>query len=346
MTHKHGYTATIRLFGDQLSLRLHRRSLLTGLILVMLILLIALASLTSGSYQIPILDALDALRGHGDAMVRMIVVEWRLPRVLLAILLGAALGMSGAIFQSLTRNPLGSPDIIGFAAGSYTGALIIILLLSGGYYEIAAGALIGGILTAFAVYALAWRNGMQGFRLIIVGIGISAMLSAFNGWMIKAADLNVAMSAAIWGAGSLNGLSFDQLVPVAIVLIIIMPLTILLARPMRQLEMGDDAARASGVNTNRTRALLMVLGVALTATVTSAAGPVAFISLAAPQIARRITRSAGVNLIPSALIGSLLLATADYTAQHALPTQLPVGIMTVSIGGIYFISLLLKEGKS
>jgi len=287
----------------------------------------------------------DALRGHGEDMVRMIVVEWRLPRVLLAILLGAALGMSGAIFQSLTRNPLGSPDIIGFAAGSYTGALIVILLLSGGYYEIAAGALIGGILTAFAVYALAWRNGMQGFRLIIVGIGISAMLSAFNGGMIKAADLNVAMSAAIWGAGSLNGLSFDQLVPVVIVLIIIMPLTILLARPMRQLEMGDDAARASGVNANRTRALLMVLGVALTATVTAAAGPIAFISLAAPQIARRMTRSAGVTLIPSALTGSCLLATADYAAQHALPTQLPVGIMTVSIGGIYFISLLIKEGK-
>jgi iron complex transport system permease protein len=344
MTDKHGYTAAVRLFGDQLSLRLHRRSLLIGVILITLILLIALASLTSGSYPIPILNALDALLGQGEEMVRMIVVEWRLPRVLLAILLGAALGMSGAIFQSLTRNPLGSPDIIGFAAGSYTGALIVILLLSGGYYEIAAGALIGGILTAFAVYALAWRNGMQGFRLIIVGIGISAMLSAFNGWMIKAADLNVAMSAAIWGAGSLNGLGFDQLVPVAIVLIIIMPSTILLARPMRQLEMGDDAARASGVNANRTRALLMVLGVALTATVTAAAGPVAFISLAAPQIARRITRSAGVTLIPSALTGSSLLAAADYAAQHALPTQLPVGIMTVSIGGIYFISLLIKEG--
>lgn len=345
MTDKHGYTATLRLFGDQLSLRLHRRSLLIGVILITLILLIALASLTSGSYQIPILNALDALLGQGEDMVRMIVVEWRLPRVLLAILLGAALGMSGAIFQSLTRNPLGSPDIIGFAAGSYTGALIVIVLLSGGYYEIAAGAMIGGILTALAVYVLAWRNGMQGFRLIIVGIGISAMLSAFNGWMIKAADLNVAMSAAIWGAGSLNGLGFDQLVPVAIVLLFIMPLIILLARPMRQLEMGDDAARASGANANRTRALLIVLGVALTATVTASAGPIAFIALAAPQIARRITRSAGVTLIASALTGSSLLAAADYAAQHAFATQLPVGIMTVSIGGIYFIWLLVKEGR-
>ena len=226
-----------------------------------------------------------------------------------------------------------------------TGALIDIVLLSGGYYEIAAGALIGGILTALAVYVLAWRNGMQGFTLIIVGIGISAMLSAFNGWMIKVADLNVAMSAAIWGAGSLNGLGFDQLIPVAIVILTIMPLITLLARPMRQLEMGDDAARPSGVNPNQTRALLMVPGVALTAAATAAAGPIAFIALAAPQIARRITRSAGVTLIASALTSSSLLAAADYAAQHAFATQIPVSITTVSIGGVYFISLLVKGGR-
>lgn len=340
-----GHIAAIRLFGDRFSLRVHRRGLLVGCVLIALIMLVVIASLASGSYQIPIPEALRALRGEGEDMVRMIVVEWRLPRVLLAVLLGAALGMSGAIFQSLTRNPLGSPDIIGFAAGSYTGALIVILLLSGGYYEVAAGALTGGVITAVAVYLLAWRNGMQGFRLIIVGIGISAMLSAFNGWMMKVADLNVAMSAAIWGAGSLNGLGFDQLVPVIIVLFIIMPLTMLFARPMRQLEMGDDAARASGVNINRTRASLMILGVALTAIVTAAAGPISFIALAAPQIARRVTRSAGVALIPSALTGSGLLAVADYAAQHAFETQLPVGIMTVSIGGIYFLWLLVKEER-
>ncbi|MEG7381995.1 iron chelate uptake ABC transporter family permease subunit [Bacillus subtilis] len=149
----------------------------------------------------------------------------------------------------------------------------------------------------------------------------------------------------MWGAGSLNGLGFDQLVPVAVVLLIILPLTMLLARPMRQLEMGDDAARASGVNINRTRASLMILGVALTAIVTAAAGPISFIALAAPQIARRVTRSAGVALIPSALTGSGLLAVADYAAQHAFETQLPVGIMTVSIGGLYFLWLLVKDGR-
>ncbi|ERM00533.1 hypothetical protein Q644_26180, partial [Brucella intermedia 229E] len=162
------------------------------------------------------------------------------------------------------------------------------------------------------------------------------------------AELQVAMSAAIWGgAGSLNGLGFEQLVPVAVVLCIVVPLTLLLSRPMRQLEMGDDMARASGVNANRTRLLLMVLGVALTAIVTAAAGPVSFIALAAPpQIARRLTRSAGVALIPSALTGGLLLLAADWAAQHAFGVQLPpVGVMTVSLGGFYFIWLLIREGR-
>ena len=335
-----------RAFGDRLSFFLDVRALSIGLTLFLLALVIAAISLASGTYVVTPADVARALVGEGEEMARMIVVEWRLPRAMLALLLGGALGMSGAIFQSLTRNPLGSPDIIGFAAGSYSGALVVILLLSGGYYETAAGALVGGIVTALAVYLLAWRRGVKGFRLIIVGIGVSAMLGALNAWMIRQADLKVALGAAVWGAGSLNGLGVDQLVPVIAVLCLIVPLTLFLARPMRQLEMGDDAAMASGVNANRVRLCLMVLGVALTATVTAAAGPIAFIALAAPQIARRLMRSAGVALIPSALMGSLLLAAADWVAQHAFPTQLPVGVMTVSIGGLYFLWLIIREGRT
>lgn len=335
----------IRAFWGRFSWLLDLRSLSVGLTLLTLALGIAGISLASGSFEVTVTDVVAALFGHGDDKVRMVVMEWRLPRVALALVLGGALGLSGAIFQSLTRNPLGSPDIIGFSAGSYTGALVVILLLSGGYYETAAGALVGGILTAMSVYLFAYRRGVQGFRLIIVGIGVAAMLGALNAWMIRQADLQVAMSAAIWGAGSLNGLGFEQLIPVIVVLALIIPATLLLSRPMRQLEMGEDAARASGVSANRVRLALMVLGVALTATVTAAAGPIAFISLAAPQIARRLTRAAGVALVPSALTGAVLLTAADWAAQHAIGVQLPVGIMTVSIGGVYFIWLLIREGR-
>lgn len=335
-----------RIFGGRLSRRLDRRAMLVGSLLLFFAFGFACLSVLTGYYPVaPSQVATVFFRPEAD-VIRMIVVEWRLPRVGLAFLLGGALGLSGAIFQSLTRNPLGSPDIIGFTAGSYSGALVAILVLSGGYYETAAGALIGGILTALSIYLLAYRRGVQGFRLIIVGLGISAMLSALNAWMIREADLQVAMSAAIWGAGSLNGLGIEQLLPVILVLALIVPPTLLLSRPLRQLEMGDDAARATGVNAIGVRLMLMVLGVALTATVTAAAGPIAFIALAAPQIARRLTRSAGVALLPSALMGALLLVSADWAAQHAFAIQLPVGVMTVSIGGLYFLWLLVREGRT
>lgn len=335
----------VRLAGDRLSFRLDGRAFLLALVLLLLMASLAALSLLSGKYPISLPQVMAALAGRGEDMMRMIVVEWRLPRVALAVLLGAALGTSGAIFQSLTRNPLGSPDIIGFSAGSYTGALIVILIFSGGTYQTALGALAGGVLTAVTVYLLAWRQGVQDFRLIIVGIGVAAMLSAFNAWMIREADLQVAMAAAVWGAGSLNGLGVEQLVPVALVLGVLLPVTLLLSRPMRQLELGEDVARASGIDAGRTRGLMMLCGVALTAIVTASAGPIAFIALCAPQIARRITRSAGVTLMASALTGALLLLAADWVAQHAFAVQLPVGVMTVSIGGLYFLFLLMREGR-
>ncbi|MGA1834192.1 FecCD family ABC transporter permease [Rhizobium wenxiniae] len=335
----------LRCLSERVSVRVDAAWLVVGAGILLVAGIVAITSLMSGTYPIPAIKLVRTLLGTEDETLRMIVVEWRLPRVALAFLLGACLGMSGAIFQSLTRNPLGSPDIIGFSAGSYTGALTVILIFSGGYYQTAAGALVGGIATASLVYLLAWRRGVQGFRLIIVGIGVAAMLGAFNAWMIREADLQVAMSAAIWGAGSLNGLGIEQLVPVVFAVVILIPATLLFSRPLRQMEMGDEVARASGVDVNRSRLILMVLGVALTALVTAAAGPISFVALVAPQIARRLTRSSGPTLGTSGLMGGLLLLIADWAAQHALSVQLPVGVMTVSIGGLYFLFLLFREGR-
>lgn len=336
----------IRLFGDALSHRVDVRTVTVCLVLLALALAIALITLASGEYQVPLPDVVGALFGQAEGRVHMVVVEWRLPRTALALVLGAALGIGGAIFQSLTRNPLGSPDVIGFDAGAYTGALVIIILMQGGYYLVAGGALLGGLLTALLVYFLAYSRGVQGFRLIIVGIGVSAMLNSLNTWMLLRAKLEVAMAAAIWGAGSLNGLGLDRLGPATLVLAVLIPLALLMSRPMAQLELGDDAARALGVNAERTRLALLVLGVALTATVTATAGPIGFVALAAPQLARRITGSAGVAMLPAAAMGALLLAAADYLAQRAFaPTQLPVGIVTVSLGGVYFVWLLLREAR-
>lgn len=333
----------VRCLSEQVSFRLNLRAAMLFAVLVGLALVLMLVSLSSGRLPVAATDIWAALVGGASPNVRMVVVEWRLPRVLLALLLGMALGLSGAIFQSLTRNPLGSPDVIGFSTGSYSGALVAMLILGGGPQEMGVGAVIGGLATAMIVYAFAWKNGIQGFRLIIVGIGVSAMLGAFNLWLMRQADLPAALAAAIWGAGTLNGLGQSDVNLVAAVLLALMPLTIALARPMRQLELGDDLAVSTGVSAGVTRLALLLLGVALMATVTAVSGPIAFAALAAPQIARRLAHAPGVPLASSALVGGLMLLAADWLAQHAFASPLPVGTMTVSIGGLYFVGLLLRE---
>lgn len=339
-------TRVVRMLGGRVAIRLDMRALSVLGIMLAVGIAVTLLMLASGDYPVPLPDVIRALLGQAEGRVHMVVVEWRLPRALLALLLGAALGLSGAIFQSLTRNPLGSPDVIGFNSGAYTGALIVIIGFSGNYYQIAGGALLGGVATALAVYVLAWRGGVEGFRLIIVGIGMSAMLSSLNTWLMLRAKLEVAMAAAVWGAGSLNGLGLERFLPTLLVLGILIPVALMLAAPMRQLEMGDDAARALGVRVEPLRLVLLLFGVGLTATATAVAGPISFVALAAPQIARRVTGTAGVAMLPSAMMGAVLLAVADFLAQRAFaPIQLPVGVITVSVGGLYFVWLLVREAQ-
>lgn len=326
-------------------LRVDVRAAAIGLVLLFSCIALGLLALVSGDYPLSLGEVWQALFSGVDDFTRTVVVEWRLPRILAAIVFGAALGASGAVFQSLTRNPLASPDILGFSAGAYTGALIVIIVLGGSYLQVAAGALIGGIATAALVYVLAFRRGAQGFRLIIVGIAISAMLSSVNTWLTLTADLDTAMVAAVWGAGSLNGVTWQQTGVGSVLVAVLLLAVLVLGRPLRQLELGDDAAQALGVRVEASRLLLMLLSVGLIAVVTAAAGPIAFVALAAPQIARRMTRSPGVSVASAALMGAAMLVSSDAIAQHALPAMLPVGTVTVVVGGGYLIWLLIREAR-
>ncbi|NQX26295.1 iron-enterobactin ABC transporter permease [Microbacteriaceae bacterium VKM Ac-2854] len=332
--------------GARYSARVSRRTLVIGGVLLAASVALAVWSMTMGDFELGIDEVVGALLGTGSAKAHLVVVEWRLPRVLLALAVGAALGLSGAIFQSLTRNPLGSPDIIGFNTGAYTGAILVLVLIPHNGWMVAGGAMIGGILTAALVYALAWRRGVHGFRLIIVGIAVSAVLASLNTWLLLVVDLQQAMGAAIWGAGTLNGVGWDQFFTVLLVAAVLLPAMIALAPRMRLLEMGDDAASSLGVDAEKSRLQLVLVGVALTAVCTAVAGPISFVALAAPQLARRLTRSPGIALVPSAMLGALLLLASDVIAQRAFaPTQLPVGIITVALGGGYLIWLLIREAR-
>jgi iron complex transport system permease protein len=268
---------------------------------------------------------------------------------MMALLIGAALGVSGAIFQSLLRNPLGSPDILGFNTGAYSGVLVALVLFQQnmeGMTLAALAALAGGLLTAGVVWLFSWRNGVETFRLIIVGISVRALLMALNSWLIISASLEAALSAGLWSAGSLNGITWAKTTPVITVLLLALLATGMLARRMRLLEMGDDTACALGVPVERSRIMLMLTGVILTAASTALAGPISFIALLAPQIARRLSGGTKGALPLAAFCGALLLIAADYAAQHFfLPYQLPVGVITVSLGGLYLIALLVQEAR-
>ncbi|WP_338526999.1 iron-enterobactin ABC transporter permease [Erwinia aphidicola] len=329
-----------------LNLKLSARTLWVNLSVILLCLLLALFALCYGTLRIAPLQVWQALQGEGPQGLMTVVGQWRAPRVVLALVLGAGLGVSGAIFQSAIRNPLGSPDVVGFNTGAYTGALVTIILLGGGYYQVAAGALVGGVASAALVYLLAWRQGIGGFRLIIVGIGIGAVLSALNSWLIISASLESAMSAALWGAGSLNGITWAKGQPALLLVPLTVGAALLLGRRLQLMEMGDDSARALGVNAESSRLWLMLCGIILTAIATASAGPIAFIALAAPQIARRLIVASAVPLFSAATSGALLLLAADIIAQHAFSwIQLPVGAVTVSIGGLYLIGLLIRESR-
>lgn len=327
---------------------LDARSLTVTLILAVLTVLLAIYGIFDGSASVTFAETLAALVGHGDEFTTMIVVEWRLPRIILAVCLGAALAMSGAIFQNLTGNPLGSPDVIGFQAGSYTGAIIVMLILQGGAIATMAGALTGGVLTAFAVFFLASQRGSaRGVRLIIVGIGVSAMLASINAWILLTATVEDAIMASLWGAGNLSGSKWATVVFVLPILFALVVAVTLLNRPMRILQIGVPFATGLGLNIRIVQICAIVVGVGLTAVVTSTAGPISFIALAAPQIARRIARTDGLALLPTAATGAFLLLLADVVAQRINPASpLPVGIVTVSIGGIYFLWLLFREGRT
>ncbi|WP_197517253.1 FecCD family ABC transporter permease [Microbacterium karelineae] len=329
------------------SARTTRRAVIVRVALAAAILALATLALCLGSYRVGVVDVIRALAGLADGPIATVVLEWRLPRVLAAVLFGAALALGGAVFQSLTRNPLGSPDVIGFSAGSYTGVVGVLLLGASGYAAMAAGALAGGLATAFAVYVLAFRRGVQGFRFIVVGIAAGAFLTALSTWFSVKADVDAALRAAVWGAGSLSIVSTASLALAAAVLACVLVAAPAAQRRLQALELGDDAAAMLGVRVELVRAALIVLGVVATALVTAAAGPISFVALAAPQIARRLCgRDAGVDLLGSALVGSVLLIGADIVAQHAIPNiSLPTGSVTVCVGGAYLVWLLMREAR-
>ncbi len=302
------------------------------------------ASVSIGDFPIPLAEVLPAIFGRGSADAEFIVQTLRLPRALTGVLVGAAFGLSGAIFQRITSNVLASPDIIGITAGASAGAVFLIVVAGASTVAVTGGAMFGGLSTATLIYLLAWRKGITGYRLVLVGIGFTAILGSVISYLLTRANIDDAVRATVWLTGSLNGRGWDHVVPVSIALAVLVPLALSQGRGLRALQLGDDAAKALGVRANLTRSLLILAGVLLAAVATASAGPIAFVALAAPPIAKRLCATGGVALVPAMGTGACLVLAADLIAQHVLG-GLPVGVATALLGAPYLLFLLSRTQR-
>ncbi|MEU6035284.1 iron chelate uptake ABC transporter family permease subunit [Actinomadura sp. NPDC047616] len=334
--------------GGGLSLRFRTRALVVAAACLLVALAVGVLAIGSGDYPMGPAEVVRTLLGGGGPAETFIVRELRLPRAATALAVGAALGLAGAIFQSLVRNPLGSPDILGFTQGASAGVLVMIAVTGGSGVAVAGGAVAGGVVTGVAIYLLAGRHGAHGQRLVLVGIGVAAMLTGVNGYLLTRAQITDAARAVLWLTGSLDGRDWADAAPLLVALAVLVPLVVVgCGRQLRMLELGDDAAHGLGVPVPRVRTLLLATAVLLAAFAAAAAGPVSFVALTAPQLARRLTRTPGPNLLPSLCMGAALLVTADFAGQRTFPGhQLPVGVVTGLLGGAYLVWLLVTERRN
>jgi iron complex transport system permease protein len=325
--------------------RLRLQTLLVCIGLACALSVIFAASMIVGDFPITVHELWLTLTGRGTGATNFIVYDLRLPRVATGMLVGLCFGISGAIFQAMIRNPLATPDIIGISSGASAAAVFAILTLGLSGYAVSGFAFAGALIVAIAIYLLAYRGGMSGYRFVLIGIGTAAVMTAVIEYQMTRADVRQAQSALVWLTGSLNDSSTSTMTSLAVLAVVIIPLTLIAGGWLSGLQLGDDTASSIGLAVQRSRLLLILLGVALAAIATAAAGPVAFVAFVAGPIARRLTRSANGALIPAGLVGAVVVGAADFTGQHLLPVQLPVGILTAMIGAPYLIFLLIRSNR-
>ncbi|MEW1724182.1 iron chelate uptake ABC transporter family permease subunit [Streptomyces sp. NPDC093109] len=331
--------------GRAVALPVRRVSVVVALCTVVLTAVAAVATLSLGRLGISLADLPGALTGGATGKNAFVLERLRGPRLVVGIGTGAAFGLSGALFQSVTRNPLGSPDVIGLGAGAGAGAAIVALLFPG-TIPVSLGALAGAALAMALVYVSTGSGFRNPGRLVVAGIGVAAIATAVIQYVVYAVERDKAAVLTAYVNGSLAARSWDHATTIWLVLLVTAPLTALIARRLSIGEMGDEIAAGLGAEPRTTKSLAVLLSIVLSAGAVSVAGPIAFIALTAPQIAKRLTRSSGPHLTLSALVGALLLVVADLCAQQLpLFENLPVGIYTMAIGGAYLGYLLMREWR-
>ncbi|RFU84026.1 iron ABC transporter permease [Streptomyces triticagri] len=330
--------------GNRIALPVQRSSVVVVLCALAALLVAAVLTLTLGRLGIRLTDLPSAVFGGAEGKDAFVLNRLRGPRLVTGIATGAAFGLSGTLFQTVTRNPLGSPDIIGLSTGAGAGAAAFALLLPG------VPVWIGAVLGAVGAMALVYVSTGTGFRnpgrLVVAGIGVAAISTAVIQYVVYVVERDAATSLTAYLNGSLAARSWSDATTIWVVLLATAPLCALVSRHLAVGEMGDEISASLGSDPGRTRTAAVVLSIVLAAGAVTVAGPIAFVALIAPQVARRITRGAGPRLLLSALTGALLLVLADLAAQQLpLFDDLPVGIYTMAVGGLYLGYLLTREWR-
>jgi iron complex transport system permease protein len=324
----------------------HRRVRRTVGVLGLAVTTLFLVDVLLGSYTVTVADFVRILAGADLPGASFIVMESKLPKAVIGLLVGVAFGVSGAIFQTMLRNPLASPDIIGVTSGASAGAVVAIVVLGVAGRDVSWYALGGAGLLALTIHVLSRRGGVSGHRLVLVGIGCSAMLQAVTSYLLTRSDIRTAAEVLVWLNGSLNNSTWDRAGQLVVALILLLPAAAALSGRLDLLELGDDAAAGVGVPVARTRLLLLLTGVALSAVATAAAGPVAFVAFLSGPIARRLL-GGRPSLAAAGLVGAVVVLAAEYVAANLVPgAVLPVGVVTGALGSPFLLWLLASASRT
>ncbi|WP_443623185.1 FecCD family ABC transporter permease [Arthrobacter sunyaminii] len=322
-----------------------KRSRVVTTVLAAVVVVLFAVSILLGTYTVTIPDFFRILGGEQIPGATFIVMESKLPRAVIGLLVGAAFGISGSIFQTMLRNPLASPDIIGISYGASASAVVAIVVFGAAGTTVSLAALCGALVVAMAIYLLSRRGGAAGYRLILVGVGFAAVMQALVTFLMTRADVRTASQVLVWLNGSLNSSNWDRAAVLALALLVLLPVTAVLARRLRGLELGEDTAAGLGLRVEASKLGLLVAGVALAAVATAAAGPVAFIAFLSGPIARRLLGGRH-SLTVSALVGAVIVLAADFVGANLVPgVSLPVGVVTGALGAPFLLWLLVTSNR-
>jgi iron complex transport system permease protein len=340
----------IRPKGLPISFHLNHRVPVILLVLTLLTLIAMVISIGYGEYPISPIDVIKTILGLPTANqdYAFIINTLRLPRTIVAFLVGAGLAIAGTITQGITRNPLAAPDIIGVNAGAALAAVSLIILLPNVPVSLLPfAAFCGALIVALLIYLLAWQGGSSPLRLILVGIGFSLIAGALTDIMITFGEINSVSQALVWLAGSVYGRTWSEVIALLPWIIIFGLIALLLARELNTLNFGDDVARSLGSRVEWQRGLLLLTSVALAGATVATAGAVGFVDLMSPHLGRRLVGASHEGLLPvSAMMGGMLVVVADLLGRVLFaPLELPCGIVTSAIGAPYFIYLLIARRR-